>query len=90
MKFTWGPRKARTNLKKHKVSFDEGTTVFGDSLAGTIPDPEHSVSESRFVTVGVSSLGRLLIVCYAEEEPGEIEIISTREATPHERKQHEG
>lgn len=89
MKFTWDSRKARANLRKHKVSFDEGSTVFGDSLAGTIPDPEHSIAESRFVTVGVSSLGRLLVVCYVEEEPGEVHIISTREATAHERKQYE-
>jgi uncharacterized DUF497 family protein len=58
MKFTWDPRKARANLKKHRVSFDEGSTIFADTLAGTIPDPEHSLGESRFVTIGVSSLGR--------------------------------
>ena len=89
MRFTWDPRKAAANLKKHKVSFDEGSTIFNDPLAGTIPDPEHSVNESRFVTIGVSSFGRLLVVCYCEEESEHIEIISTREATPHERKQYE-
>ena len=89
MKFTWHPRKAAANLKKHKVSFDEGSTIFADPLAATIPDPEHSISESRFVTTGVSSLGRLLVVCYCEEEQDHIHIISAREATPHERKQYE-
>lgn len=90
MNFTWDPRKAGANLKKHKVSFDEGSTIFGDPLAATIPDPEHSIAESRFVTIGVSSSGRLLVVCYTEEEPDNVHIISTREATAHERKQYKG
>lgn len=89
MKFTWDPRKARANIRKHRVSFDEGTTIFGDPLAATIPDPDHSIGESRFVTVGVSSLGRLIVVCYVEENDT-THIISARQATAHERKQHEG
>lgn len=89
MNFTWNLRKARANLEKHRVSFDEGSTIFADTLAATIPDPEHSLNESRFVTIGVSSLGRLLVVCYIEEEPGIIHLISARKATAHERKQFE-
>ena len=89
MKFTWDPRKARSNLRKHRVSFDEGSTVFGDPLAGTIPDPDHSIGESRFVTLGVSSLGRLIVVCYVEENET-YHIINARQANAHERKQYEG
>lgn len=88
MKFTWDARKAKSNLRKHRVSFDEGSTVFNDPLAATIPDPDHSVGENRFVTVGVSSLGRLIVVCYAEDNETH-RIISARQATTHERKQYE-
>jgi hypothetical protein len=88
MKFTWDARKAKSNLRKHRVSFDEGSTVFNDPLAATIPDPDHSVGENRFVTVGVSSLGRLIVVCYAEDSET-YRIISARQATTHERKQYE-
>jgi hypothetical protein len=52
MQFEWDPGKAARNLAKHGVSFDEGSTVFGDPLAGTIPDPRHSVEEYRFVMIG--------------------------------------
>lgn len=88
MRFVWDPAKAEQNLTRHGVSFHEATTVFGDPLAGTIPDPDHSVGQERFVTLGQSSAGQLLVVCHVEE--GDIiRIISARRATPHERRDYE-
>ncbi|MDB5969355.1 MAG: hypothetical protein JWQ90_1805 [Hydrocarboniphaga sp.] len=88
MKFTWDARKAAANIRKHKASFNEASTVFGDSLSVTVPDPDHSVGERRFVTIGVSSSGRLLVVCHTEPEDT-IRIISARPATRHEKSNHE-
>ena len=62
MRFEWDPKKAAENLRKHRVSFEEASTVFGDSLAITFPDPDHSRGESRFLTFGLSHEGRLLAV----------------------------
>ncbi|MGB5079545.1 MAG: BrnT family toxin [Burkholderiales bacterium] len=88
MQFTWDPRKAEQNLLEHGVPFQEATTVFGDPLAGTISDPDHSVGEERLVTIGQSSSGQLLVVCHVEQ--GDIiRIISARRATLHERKNYE-
>jgi len=88
MDFEWDPRKARTNLRKHGVSFDEATTVFRDSFSQTGDDPDHSLREHRFVTFGMSSLGHLLVVAHAER--GErMRIISARLATQAERKMYE-
>ena len=90
MRFTWDPDKARRNLEKHGVSFEEASTVFGDSLAGTIPDEDHSVGEFRAVTIGYSKQSRLLVVVHVEQESGlEVRIISAREATSRERKNYE-
>ncbi|MBI4292926.1 MAG: BrnT family toxin [Betaproteobacteria bacterium] len=88
MKFTWDAKKDEENVRKHGVSFQEATTVFGDPLAGTIPDPEHSVGEPRFLTIGHSSNHRLIVVFHAEEGDN-FRIISAREATTHERKTYE-
>jgi uncharacterized DUF497 family protein len=66
MKFTWDLLKATTNRQKHGVDFNEATTVFGDPLAGTFPDFDHSTGESRLITVGVSCAGRLLVVSHTE------------------------
>lgn len=88
MNFTWDSRKSRTNLRKHRVAFDEAATIFGDPLAATIADPDHSQTEDRFVSVGVSSTHRLLVVCYTEET-ATIRIISAREASAHEKKRYE-
>ncbi len=89
MRFEWGGVKARRNLKKHGVSFDEATTVFFDPLAGTISDPDHSVGEYRFLTIGRSANGRLLVVAHTEDDHA-TRIISAREAARHERKDYEG
>lgn len=88
MEFDWDVNKAVTNLKKHGVSFDEAATVFLDSLAVTGRDPDHSVGESRFITFGSSSLGRLLAVAHTYRA-GLIRIISARRVTRSERKLYE-
>jgi len=88
MKFEWDPSKAQENLLRHGVSCEEATTVFGDPLAATIPDPDHSEGESRFVTIGWTANRRLIVVSHTEQGDT-IRIISAREATSHERKQYE-
>lgn len=88
MKFTWDPVKADTNRQKHGVDFDEAATMFGDPLAGTFPDLDHSIGELRFITVGRSCVGRLLVVAHTESSD-EVRIISARPATAHERKAYE-
>ena len=59
MKFEWDPRKAKLNLRKHRVSFEEATTAFRDPLSASAPDPDHSIREHRFVTFGISSRGKI-------------------------------
>jgi uncharacterized DUF497 family protein len=86
--FERDPAKARINRRKHRVTFEEAATVYGDALALTYPDPDHSISEQRFITVGMSSARRVLIVAHAERGKS-IRIISAREATNRERKQYE-
>jgi len=86
--FEWDKNKARENLRKHGVAFDEATTVFGDPLTQTIPDPVHSTQEQRYITIGVSYRGRTLVVVHAER--GErTRIISARLATRTERNVYE-
>ena len=85
MKFEWDTAKATANLSKHSVSFDEGATVFLDQLALSGPDPDHSVGEPRYITFGMSSLGRLLAVSHTHRRGG-IRIISARRVTRAERK----
>ena len=88
MRFSWDETKARKNLKKHGVSFDEASTVFFDSFAITIPDPDHSVNEYRLLTIGRSLSGKLLVVAHTEDDDL-IRIISAREAARRERKDYE-
>jgi uncharacterized DUF497 family protein len=64
--FEWDSRKARSNLAKHGVGFQEASTIFGDPLSLTIPDPEHSLSEKRYITVGRAFSGKLLVVVHTE------------------------
>lgn len=68
MRFEWDPEKARLNLRKHKVSFEEAATALKDPMAATGCDPDHSMGEERFVTFGVSERGRLLVVAHTEED----------------------
>lgn len=88
MNFEWDPGKARQNHRKHRVSFQEAATVFGDPLAVTYPDPDHSASEQRFLTVGMSGTGRVLIVAHADRGES-IRIISARKTTQREREHYE-
>jgi uncharacterized DUF497 family protein len=86
--FTWDPQKAASNLRKHKVGFPEAATAFADPLSLTIPDPDHSVGEERFVLIGQSERRRLVVVAHVER--GDlIRIISARLATRRERKTYE-
>lgn len=88
MQFEWDTAKAAENLAKHGVSFEEAATVFRDRLSATGADPDHSVGEERFITFGVSTSGRLLVVAHTERGDT-IRIISARLATRGERKIYE-
>ena len=88
MKFEWDPKKATANIGKHGVSFDEAASMFLDQLAVSGPDPDHSIGELRYITFGMSSLGRLLAVSHTYR-PGGIRIISARRVTRAERKLYE-
>lgn len=88
MEFEDDPAKAARNLKKHKVSFEEAASVFGDPMAYTFADPDHSVGEERWLMFGLSRAGRLLAVIYTHRR-GRYRIISARLATRHERKIYE-
>lgn len=84
MRFEWNSTKAARNVRKHRVSFEEAVSVFYDPLAVTGSDPDHSEDEQRFVTFGISSSGRLLVVSHTDREDA-IRIISARCATHSER-----
>jgi uncharacterized DUF497 family protein len=88
MQFEWDPEKAKWNYKKHKIYFEEAVTVFYDPLSATFNDPDHSIGERRFITVGFSSHDRLLVVSHSERGVA-VRIISARRATSRERKRHE-
>jgi uncharacterized protein len=86
--FSWDPRKAASNDRKHGVSFEEAVTAFGDPLSLTVPDPEHSGSENRFVLLGLSASSRLLVVAHVERGD-DIRLISARLASRRERIEYE-
>ena len=86
--FEWDEEKANANLRKHGISFDEAATVFLDPFSITIPDPDHSIDELRYVDIGISEKGGVLIVVYTERDV-RIRIISCRKATPSERRLYE-
>jgi uncharacterized DUF497 family protein len=86
--FEWDIEKAKSNLQKHEVSFEEAATVFFDPLSLTIPDPLHSGEQNRFVTTGLSNRQRQLVVVHSEADD-RIRIISARFATSSERKKYE-
>jgi len=88
MQFEWNESKAKHNLSKHRVSFEEAKTVFGDPLYIDFYDPDHSEDEERYLIVGQSSRGRLLIVSYTERSES-IRLISAREVTRTEREVYE-
>ena len=80
MRYEWDPQKAASNARKHGVTFSEAATVFRDPLAMTYFDPDHSLDEERFITIGHSSRGRLLFVAHADDDD-RLRIISARRAT---------
>ena len=88
MRFRSDSRKAEVNFRKHGVSFEEASTVFGDPLAASRDDPDHSVDENRYLTMGYSNRQRLLVVSHCDEGE-EVRIISAREPTSKERRQYE-
>lgn len=88
IEFEWDPRKAAANLRKHGVSFHEAATVFGDSMAYTFDDPDHSESEQRFLTFGQSLSNRLLVVTHTDRGL-RIRIINARLMTKRERRIYE-
>ncbi len=88
MVFGWDPAKAASNLKNHRINFREAATVFDDPLSTTFPDADHSTSEWRFLIIGVSVYGHVLVVSYTEEAET-MRIISARRATRRERSFYE-
>ena len=84
----WDPNKAASNLANHGISFEEAAIVFLDPLALTIPDPDHSIEEDRYITMGRSANDQLLVVVHTDRA-GAIRLISAREATPRERRTYE-
>ena len=86
--FEWDPQKAKNNLEKHGVSFEEASTAFEDPLSLTIFDPLHSIDEERMVLIGMSHKNRALVVVHTERGDN-IRIISARKATRKERKNYE-
>ena len=88
MEFEWDQKKEAKNIRKHKVTFSEAATVLGDTLSTTVPDPDHSEEEDRYITIGLSQRHRLLIVAHTER--GErTRIISARPLTSAEREAYE-
>ena len=89
IKFSWDEKKARTNIQKHKVSFEEAKTVFADENARLIDDPDHSDEEDRFIMIGLSSKLKILTVvhCYRDND-NVIRIISARKSTKNEERQY--
>ena len=88
MEFEWDPDKARENERKHDVSFQEALEVFSDELSSSVPDPDHSENESRYLIFGQSVASRHIVVSYTERAE-RIRLISAREMTPRERKAYE-
>ncbi len=86
--FEWDGAKAASNLQKHAVSFEEATTIFGDPLSITIDSPQIKHGEQRYVTVGFSAAGQVLVVVHIDRND-RIRIISARKATGPERRQYE-
>jgi uncharacterized protein len=86
--FEWDPSKARGNASKHGVTFEEASTVFADSYSVTVPDPDHSLGEERYLIIGESHRNRLLIVSFAHRAD-KLHIISARMLTQRERRQYE-
>lgn len=88
LEFEWDINKAQKNLQKHNVAFNEAATIFSNGLSITIYDPDHSEVEDRYLTIGISTSGRFLIVSHMDRH-GKIRIISARELNKKERREYE-
>lgn len=88
MEFEWDNKKAEKNLKKHGVSFQEGASVFGDPMAITFDDPDHSIGEHRMLNFGIRRTGKMVIVSHTQRN-GSTRIISVRLMENHERQIYE-
>jgi hypothetical protein len=88
VKFEWDPKKAASNLAKHRVAFEEALTVFADPLARIFDDEDHSGKEEREIIIGHSATQRLLLVCFAAQQES-IRIFSVRKVTKQERRDYE-
>lgn len=86
--FEWDPKKTESNARKHRVTFDEASTVFADPLALLMPDPDHSLGEERYLLLGMSNRRRLVVVAFAERPP-RTRLISARRATRQEQRGYE-
>lgn len=89
VEFEWDTNKDASNKAKHGITFSEAATIFGDPLELTIPDPSHSHEEFRWISLGQSSTGALLVVSFTERKEGRIRIVSARPANRHERQAYE-
>ena len=89
MRFEWDPKKAATNIRKHGISFDEAVTVFKDPLAFIFDDTAHSGKEDREIIIGMSTLRKMILVCFVEGIENTVRIISARPATRQEIKDYE-
>jgi uncharacterized DUF497 family protein len=91
LRFEWDPDKARRNLRKHRLSFEEATTAFEDDRSVTLPDPTHSVGEERFLLLGRTNRGRIVVIAFTErgEDIDTIRVISARLADRGERHDYE-
>jgi uncharacterized protein len=89
MRFEWDPAKAKSNIRKHGVSFDEGVTVFNDPLAFIFDDTMHSKEEHREIIIGMSALRRMTLVCFVEGLEDVVRIINARAATRQEKRDYE-
>ncbi|MEK6751395.1 MAG: BrnT family toxin [Chloroflexota bacterium] len=89
MRFEWDPEKAASNIRKHGINFDEAVTVFKDPLAFIFDDTAHSEQEHREIIIGMSTLRRMLLVCFVERVEDTVRIISARTATRQEIKDYE-
>ena len=88
LEFEWDPRKAAANLRKHGVTFEEAVSAFADPHSITIPDPDHSIDEDRFILIGRSAMERMLVVVHLERGD-RIRLISARLAARRERRTYE-
>ncbi|MDB4307755.1 BrnT family toxin [Gammaproteobacteria bacterium] len=89
LSFEWDPKKNRSNVAKHGVSFEEAETVFTDQFARLMADPDHSENEDRFILLGTSIHSRLLVICHCERSSDTIRLISARKADKAERQIYE-